>query len=87
LNRVFVGAWNREMAASKVWFPEAPVGVNDDSLFTASHEAKYQKSREHRHIEKQMPGVRKVFSAWKVELQEAYHVTLYLPLVHLLKIA
>jgi hypothetical protein len=42
---MFVGAWNREMAASKVWFPEAPVGVNDDSLFTAYHEAKYHKSR------------------------------------------
>src|SRR5579885_3010437 len=28
-----------------------------------------------------MPGVRRVFSAWKVELQEAYHVALYLPLV------
>jgi hypothetical protein len=31
--------------------------------------------------------MRKVFSAWEVELQEAYHVTLYLPLVYLLKIA
>jgi hypothetical protein len=82
---VFVGAWNREMAASKVCFPEAPVGVNDDSLFTAYHEVKYHKSRQYRHIEKRMPDMRKVFSAWKVELQEAYHAALYLPLVFLLQ--